>query len=600
MSKFCIYCGTSIAENDKFCPKCGKKLQQEDTIVKEVIPLASSQTEDIPIAQSEVASVDTDVTTEKTPTESVQIPASGTPVPEKKAKKNSKAIIGIFCAVAVVLIIAIIAMLPGKEPQNNDNNPTQTTEGNGTSSHIIPETTISLPVLSEFETLMTNAVIDFYDEAGIDAVAKGYLLKDYEVSDMSGTEAVYEYMISCTYGPNKTIGLMGTANDGKVEYVFTYIPLIGMEVDGDSLAAMAPMVMVPAGLYDDEYSNVEGLYGLMEKLIQTGTRDEEGDSATLIIDDIEYTLTVSNSMLGFTVNARNESSTSNTTPNNSQNDNSGTSYTGNWKADYADVLDNVMIEFPNYQYSCNYVIYDIDENGVPEMFVKVGTCEADYEYRVFTMSDEALGVVLIDTLPAGHASICGIQTKGAFLLWGGHQGYEWISKVTLKNNSFTEERIFDAEVVNYHELESLIAYEVNDRTGLNWSTNPSDNNQQSLDNYSMDDNVIPEPDITSDNFEQVVPLTKRSDWYDNGIFSSYFDSCDHQSGVTWQYIGTTPDIFGLSYYDYSDVDVYRVDYTDGWVSYLFVPYNENIGNPPVVFLFFDSNEAPWEIWNGNS
>ena len=597
MSKFCIYCGTPISENDKFCPKCGKKLHQEDATKKETIPMASTQTEDVPLTHAEVESVDTNVIAEKRATESVQIPVSETPVQEKKVKKNSKAIIGVVCAVVVILIIAIIALLPGKESQSNNDSPTQSTEANGMSSPVIPEDTLSLPALSEFETLMTNAVIDFYDAAGIDAVAKGYLLKDYEVSDMSGTEAVYEYMISCTYGPNKTIGLMGTANGGKVEYVFTYIPLIGMEVDGDALTAMAPMVMVPAGLYNDKYSNLEGLYDLMEKLVQTGTRDEEGDSTTLVIDDVKYTLTVSNAMLGFTVSARDESSTPSTTPDSSQN---STSYSGNWKADYADVLDNIMIEFPNYQYSCNYVLYDIDENGTPEMFVKVGTCEADYEYRVFTMSEEALGVVLIDTLPAGHASICGIQTKGAFLLWGGHQGYEWISKVTLRNNSFTEERIFDAEVVNYHELESLIAYEVNDRTGLNWSKNPSDNNQQILDNYSMEDNVIPEPDITSDNFEQVVSLTKRSNWYDNGIFSTYFDSCDHQSGVTWQYIGTTPDIFGLSYYDYSEVDVYRVDYTDGWVSYLFVPYNENIGNPPVVFLFFDSNEAPWEIWNGNS
>ena len=78
-----------------------------------------------------------------------------------------------------------------------------------------------------------------------------------------------------------------------------------------------------------------------------------------------------------------------------------------------------------------------------------------------------------------------------------------------------------------------------------------------------------------------------------------FASCDHQSDVAWEYIGTTPDIFGLSYYDYNEVDVFRVDFPDGWKSYLFVPYNENIGNPPVVFLFFDSNEVPMEIWNGS-
>ena len=276
------------------------------------------------------------------------------------------------------------------------------------------------------------------------------------------------------------------------------------------------------------------------------------------------------------------------------------SHIGDWKAEYDKVLDNIIIEFPDYQYWRHYTLYDIDENGTPEMFVKVGTCEADYEFRVFTMSEDTYDVKLIETLPAGHTSVCGIQTKGAFLLHGAHQGYEWIYKVTMVNNNLVQEVIFDAEVVNYHELESLSFYEASDRTGLNWSANPSENNQQILDNYTMEDNIIPEPDITSDNFEQVVTLTKRNNWYDNGIFSSYFDSCNYQGNVTWKYIGTTPDIFGLSYYDYTEVDVYRVDHADGWVSYLFVPYNENIGNPPVVFLFFDSSEVPWEIWNGSN
>lgn len=163
----------------------------------------------------------------------------------------------------------------------------------------------------------------------------------------------------------------------------------------------------------------------------------------------------------------------------SNNDNA--SYSANWKAEYADVLDNTMIEYPNYQYSCNYALYDIDENGVPEMFIKVGTGEADYIYRVYAMSEAADGAVLIDTLSAGHTSVCGLQTKGSFLLHGGHMGYEWISKVTLSNNRFTEELIFETEVVNYHELKPIDTYELNDRSGLNWSGNLPENNQQILD-----------------------------------------------------------------------------------------------------------------------
>lgn len=168
-----------------------------------------------------------------------------------------------------------------------------------------------------------------------------------------------------------------------------------------------------------------------------------------------------------------------------------------WRQAYAFMLDDIMFEFPDYQYNLNYALYDIDENDIPEMFVKVGTCEADYSYRVFTMSEESSDIELIDTLPASHASICGIQAKNAFLLWGGHMGYEWISQITLSNSRFAEMRIFDAEVENYHELEPIATYEMDDRSGLNWSGDPAENNQQILDYYSKPINAINETPETA-------------------------------------------------------------------------------------------------------
>lgn len=227
----------------------------------------------------------------------------------------------------------------------------------------------------------------------------------------------------------------------------------------------------------------------------------------------------------------------------------------------------------------------------------MGTCEADYQLKLYRYANGTADCFA--TLWAGHAVFCGLGDQKAFLIDSGHQGYEVVTKYSYANSELKEEILFEGAVQNYHEFSYLTSFELDDLSGLEWTANEPDNNQSVLDNYSFEDNVVAEAEITSDNFEQVVPLNKRNDWYDNGIFSSYFASCDHQSGVTWEYIGTTPDIFGLSYYDYNEVDVFRVDFPDGWKSYLFVPYNENIGNPPVVFLFFDSNEAPMEIWNGN-
>ena len=274
-----------------------------------------------------------------------------------------------------------------------------------------------------------------------------------------------------------------------------------------------------------------------------------------------------------------------------------TSAVSTWGQAYTGILADAMTEFPQYQYSCSYSVFDIDKDGTPELFLKVGTCEADYQLRLYHYANGTADCFA--TLGAGHAVFCGLGAQKAFLIDSGHQGYEVVTKYSYDNGKLNEEIMFEGAVQNYHEFSYLTSFELDDLSGLEWTANEPDNNQSVLDNYSLEDNVIAEAEITSDNFEQVVPLNKRSEWYDNGIFSSYFASCDHQSNVSWEYIGTTSDIFRLSYYDYTEVDVFRVDFPDGWKTYLFVPYNKNIGNPPVVFLFFDSNEVPMEIWNGS-
>lgn len=161
-----------------------------------------------------------------------------------------------------------------------------------------------LPELSNFKSLMNNAINDYYREVGINAVNKGYLIKNYEVIDMKGKEATYEYAILGTYGPNNSINMTGTANSGKVEYIHTFVPIIGMKLDGEGLASVATMTMVSAKLFDKKYYDFESIYNLMENLIQHGKRDKEGTACTLVINEIEYTLTVSDNKIGFTVNAR--------------------------------------------------------------------------------------------------------------------------------------------------------------------------------------------------------------------------------------------------------------------------------------------------------
>ncbi len=157
------------------------------------------------------------------------------------------------------------------------------------------------PTLFGFGDSIKYAVNDYFSYAGINASTESYNVKNYEVKDMSGTDAVYEDLISCTYGPNDAIGLMGYANDGKVDYVYTFMPLAGANVSGETLATIATMEMIPAGIFNEKYSSFESLYNFMEELIQNGTRDEEGDSMSLVIDDVKYTLTVSDILVSFLI-----------------------------------------------------------------------------------------------------------------------------------------------------------------------------------------------------------------------------------------------------------------------------------------------------------
>ena len=113
------------------------------------------------------------------------------------------------------------------------------------------------------------------------------------------------------------------------------------------------------------------------------------------------------------------------------------------------------------------------------------------------------------------------------------------------------------------------------------------------------DDVVVSDSISNENFESVVPLTVGENWYDNGIFSSYFRECKYGSEVEWKYVGSTYDVFGLDYYtDYVIVDVYKVSYSEGKSNYYFVPYHDLFGNAPVVFKFLEDGQKPVQVWFG--
>ena len=159
-----------------------------------------------------------------------------------------------------------------------------------------------------------------------------------------------------------------------------------------------------------------------------------------------------------------------------------------WKAAYRRILANTAAEYSDHRGICTYALYDIEEDGTPELFLKAGASEEDCCFMLYTaVEDEPISLA---TFPAAHLSVCGISEKGFFLLHGESMGDEWIQRCTVFNGELSAETVFGAYGKDRHALTHLDVYEIDDDTGLNWTANQAEDNQNVLDNY-VDDYLIP-------------------------------------------------------------------------------------------------------------
>ena len=74
----------------------------------------------------------------------------------------------------------------------------------------------------------------------------------------------------------------------------------------------------------------------------------------------------------------------------------------------------------------SYSLYDVDKDGVPELFVKFGTCEADFFARCYTLYRDNSGrdvVVMAAQFPFGHSTLYTSPDKNGFLRHEGHMGH---------------------------------------------------------------------------------------------------------------------------------------------------------------------------------
>ena len=111
---------------------------------------------------------------------------------------------------------------------------------------------------------------------------------------------------------------------------------------------------------------------------------------------------------------------------------------------YGPLLDQVYATYGEYN---DYYLYDMDGDGVKELLLQEGTCEADYMYQVYTIANGS--AVYLGELSGGHTMFFEDTEGGngsSILLMQAHMGYERISRVTLSNGNLSEEEISEREL----------------------------------------------------------------------------------------------------------------------------------------------------------
>lgn len=96
-----------------------------------------------------------------------------------------------------------------------------------------------------------------------------------------------------------------------------------------------------------------------------------------------------------------------------------------------------------------YFLTDITGDGIPELWIKYGSCEADYMLDVYTYSKS--GMRRIMQAGAGHSCYYGYRNGKYVIAEMAHMGYQVLTRITYSGKRLLEKKIYESpgEVDNY-------------------------------------------------------------------------------------------------------------------------------------------------------
>ena len=103
-----------------------------------------------------------------------------------------------------------------------------------------------------------------------------------------------------------------------------------------------------------------------------------------------------------------------------------------------------------------YSLHDVDRDGVPELFVKYGDCEAAFTYQCYAWRDGQ--VVCIGEFYGGHSSLYAHPDKSTVLRNYGQMGCAAMYEYPMENGVLTEERemFSEEDVREYTPIEEIV------------------------------------------------------------------------------------------------------------------------------------------------
>lgn len=104
----------------------------------------------------------------------------------------------------------------------------------------------------------------------------------------------------------------------------------------------------------------------------------------------------------------------------------------------------------------NYSLHDVDGDGVPELFVQYGNCEAAYTTQCYTFRDGQ--VVCIGEFDTGHSGLYTDPGRSAVVRSAGHMGYKEVYEYPMEGGRLTEERVLftEEDVREYTETDEVV------------------------------------------------------------------------------------------------------------------------------------------------